>query len=363
MTDLIYREAALSSRNSYLIMALRHREKGMSVFRLPLVALVVGMHLNGSLYSADDEIRRRFRELYQPHAERLARDWGTFKIRTSRISPGPEVTEKMTATEFVSPRCWYSTFQTVGIDNQTNTIKFRSAKMIEAGNNHYAFIVSKSKSEQNYTLSSVRRYQTKVERFQWEGVYRDIVLTGKPYIDLVDDPAVKFLALGPARFADLPCYELAVFSPNFERPGGDTKPAVCSFFFDDQRGWLGIGWRSSLLEGETKRPIEETEITYDRAGDGLLRFSKMSHWWRFSKDGQRIGKPSVEAVVEEFERLEAIDEAQSRLSYYGLPEPADVIWEKPTPMYVWLLLAAAVCAVLAFTLRWWVKRRQRQAVS
>lgn len=55
---------------------------------------------------------------------------------------------------------------------------------------------------------------------------------------------------------------------------------------------------------------------------------------------------------------DTIDPEDFRLSQYGLPEPHGVEWRKPTPTYVWLLLAAGACGVLAIGCRWLVQRRR-----
>ncbi len=47
------------------------------------------------------------------------------------------------------------------------------------------------------------------------------------------------------------------------------------------------------------------------------------------------------------------------LTHYGLPEPPGVEWERPTPTYVWLLLAAGVLGVIAVGCRWLLKRRAK----
>jgi hypothetical protein len=52
-----------------------------------------------------------------------------------------------------------------------------------------------------------------------------------------------------------------------------------------------------------------------------------------------------------------------RLSYYGLPEPEGVVWEKPTPVWVWLLTIASGFAGLAILFRWLQKRAARRAVA
>jgi hypothetical protein len=51
-------------------------------------------------------------------------------------------------------------------------------------------------------------------------------------------------------------------------------------------------------------------------------------------------------------------EKEFTLSAFGLPEPAGITWEKPTPRFVWVLLAAAICAVLAVAFRYLARRRK-----
>ena len=51
-------------------------------------------------------------------------------------------------------------------------------------------------------------------------------------------------------------------------------------------------------------------------------------------------------------------DAEFTLSAFGLPEPVGVVWEKKTPVYVWLLLAAGVLGLLALVLRWLAHRRR-----
>jgi hypothetical protein len=56
-------------------------------------------------------------------------------------------------------------------------------------------------------------------------------------------------------------------------------------------------------------------------------------------------------------------ETEFTLSAFGLPEPVGVTWEKPTPIYVWLILAAAGFGVLALLFRWLMRRRQAAAAA
>ena len=54
------------------------------------------------------------------------------------------------------------------------------------------------------------------------------------------------------------------------------------------------------------------------------------------------------------------DMTEFTLSAFGLPEPPGVTWPKPTPWYLWAAVAAAVCLVLAFVLRWLARSRATQ---
>ncbi len=49
------------------------------------------------------------------------------------------------------------------------------------------------------------------------------------------------------------------------------------------------------------------------------------------------------------------------LSAFGIREPVGVVWDKPTSTYVWILLAAGACAILAFGFRYLSHRRQTAA--
>jgi hypothetical protein len=54
-----------------------------------------------------------------------------------------------------------------------------------------------------------------------------------------------------------------------------------------------------------------------------------------------------------------VDQSEFRLSFYGLPEPEGVVWEKPIPSYVWYLSIAGGALVLFFIAGWLLKRRAK----
>ncbi|MEJ5277359.1 MAG: hypothetical protein WHU94_15750 [Thermogemmata sp.] len=63
-------------------------------------------------------------------------------------------------------------------------------------------------------------------------------------------------------------------------------------------------------------------------------------------------------VVRHLELSESDDppEWEFTLSAFGLPEPVGVVWERRTPVYVWLLVAAGVLLTLAVFFRWLARR-------
>jgi hypothetical protein len=69
----------------------------------------------------------------------------------------------------------------------------------------------------------------------------------------------------------------------------------------------------------------------------------------------------VEEKVYEIELSTDDDEAPFLLSAFGLPEPVGVVWEKKTPVYGWLLLAAGALGMLALLFRWLAQRQQRRS--
>ena len=56
------------------------------------------------------------------------------------------------------------------------------------------------------------------------------------------------------------------------------------------------------------------------------------------------------------------DDGEFTLSAFGLPEPVGITWKKPTPRYVWFLIAAGSFALLALAFRF-IARRCKTANS
>jgi len=58
-----------------------------------------------------------------------------------------------------------------------------------------------------------------------------------------------------------------------------------------------------------------------------------------------------------------LDDKVFTLSDYGLPEPEGVVWEKPTPPWVWFAIAAGVLVIVALSMRWLQRRSTARAAT
>jgi len=65
---------------------------------------------------------------------------------------------------------------------------------------------------------------------------------------------------------------------------------------------------------------------------------------------------SREVYIYDISYNQAVPDDVFRLSHYGLPEPVGVVWEKRTPVYVWLFVAAGVLLTLGIFFRWLARR-------
>jgi len=56
-------------------------------------------------------------------------------------------------------------------------------------------------------------------------------------------------------------------------------------------------------------------------------------------------------------------DAEFRLSYYGLPEPEGISWDRPTPNYIWLLAGCGVFGLLAVLCSYLRRRNSRTSIT
>lgn len=115
--------------------------------------------------------------------------------------------------------------------------------------------------------------------------------------------------------------------------------------FDPDRGWSVVEREEqiSLAPGATRKT--HTTVSVTKANDLWVPVEEVSE-----NTAVMPGSPEVRTRTTITFRCEVQDKypvERFTLTHYGLPEPEGVKWEKPTPTYVYFILAAAGCLVLA----------------
>jgi hypothetical protein len=122
--------------------------------------------------------------------------------------------------------------------------------------------------------------------------------------------------------------------------------------FDPERFWT-ISQGEIRHQGETI--VTRAQLSYGQLEDGFPVISALEKW---------IDRPSS-ALYESYtfsawERPLPSPE-EFRLSQYGLPEPPEVAWPKPTPWWLYISLSGLVMVLLGLVYYAW--RRHRRAAS
>ena len=138
----------------------------------------------------------------------------------------------------------------------------------------------------------------------------------------------------------------------FSRTGRKPFDTIiqCEYTFDPNEKWLPTKWvetgtsakASGVVVG--KRSVTISDNTIEVSTEHTQRLVAP-----FADNTTRTGVFKAEYGV-------AIPESEFTLSAFGLPEPSG--YKPPTtPLYMWLLLAAGVCAIVAIAFRLLARRR------
>jgi hypothetical protein len=109
---------------------------------------------------------------------------------------------------------------------------------------------------------------------------------------------------------------------------------------EDAGGKFFVRWKLTYSEPMEKFPIllrVEVDWTYPPGAERTILHEDKDYALREAR---------AVPPVEEF-----------TLSAFGMPEPPGITWKKPTPVYTWVIAAAALCGTLAFLFRYLAKRK------
>jgi hypothetical protein len=159
----------------------------------------------------------------------------------------------------------------------------------------------------------------------------------------------------------------------FEQP--DRRYDVRGVFdLDPGRRWCLV--RADFVEESYRRNYEGRQNVHDRTMRWKVRHETVDHAsgfpmirsQRIEMEGQvyvtvrGVGNEKRRYELQydyEYEVNDSVPDSEFTLSAFGLPEPVGVVWERRTPVYVWLLVAAGVLLTLGIFFRWLARRLRR----
>lgn len=133
-----------------------------------------------------------------------------------------------------------------------------------------------------------------------------------------------------------------------------------SLYLDTEQCWCIRRIRESYVKEMKGKPFFKFEQTTEYqtvvhpSGFPLVK-SQMAQDHGFSGNNKI---ESTRKIDYEWEINDHVPNSEFTLSAFGLPEPVDVPWEKPTPWYLWFLAATVGCFALALLFRYLYRRQQ-----
>ena len=269
----------------------------------------------------------------------------------------------------------------VGVKERTSHFSFRSRQLGKLGlmvvssdgepsratgvNSRYSFEVKKSPGKEWVLAAFHENDATPKEVFPMLGAESPICRGFAPYWfdegiwlpDFLQKPPAG-ARIGPLIRASNGRHDVVRIS--FEFPHRHAPDALVKGHVDvvPSHSWIVSGWLSELTKsGVTRRTGLERQYSPDEGGLVLVRHDR-----RVVTSTASSGK-GRESSLEYLWTKEKADPEEFRLTAFGLPEPPGVKWERSTPPYVWVLIAAAITMSLAILFRRLARRRARLAAQ
>jgi hypothetical protein len=183
----------------------------------------------------------------------------------------------------------------------------------------------------------------------------------KPLREAVSDPSFKVTKIVKETQNGQELIQIDYIYPR-ERKGYRMQERG-SLWLDPSRCWC---IRKSKLSGEStvggERSLDiEREVACETI-DHPSGFPILKSVTEQNKGFQHKIKRSNEGTTKtdyEWEVNDKVPDSDFTLTAFGLPEPGSEPVKKPIPLFVWMLVAAGVCAALAFGFRYLARRRAR----
>jgi len=119
------------------------------------------------------------------------------------------------------------------------------------------------------------------------------------------------------------------------------------YYFDPAARWVCLGERSVSPAGSTE-PTYESVYLYSRASSWPV--PTREELWELRSGQTGPGKLISATDILDYNAIPPLNEADFRLSAYGLPEPVGVEWPQRRSAWLWLAWAGAVWVVVSVLL-------------
>ena len=314
------------------------------------------MIVSGSVLASDPAPRQAFLQHYEPHAANLASRYSNIRFRYRTTTPnGPNREQVQT----VSGKFDFTYYLLDGGENAvvdlTTQIKTLHSRSVAGRNDRYDFTII-DKGEGRYALSETEIYSNGLEspRCLLSFPYAD-AWGGRTYLELAQDPETNILSTREVKWREQRVTEVHLEYTYYDRQAKQKKRGRGTYYFAPASGWVCVGERT---DPEAGGEYYERVYTYDTTGAWAIPIR--AELWSANEK-----KPEAKRLwvteIEEFVSIPKMDPAEFRLSAFGLPEPVGVEWKKPTPRYLWFLVAAGAFVALAVGFRLLARRRTATA--
>ena len=241
----------------------------------------------------------------------------------------------------------------------TTHIKTLHSRSVAGRNDRYDFTIV-DKGQGLYALSDIDIYSDGLESplcllsFPYADPWQ-----GRTYLELAQDPETTVLSTREITWREKQVIELHVEWTYFNRQAKQKKRGRGAYYFAPNSGWVCVGERTGPGVGE--KVYYESVYTYDTTGGWAVPIRE-ELWTVDVKKPEASTRRSV-TEIEEFVSIPKLNEADFRLTAFGLPEPMGIEWKKPTPRYLWFLVAAGVFVALAVGFRFLARRRSTHRLA
>jgi hypothetical protein len=307
--------------------------------------------------ASDPDPRRVFLERYEPHAAKLGSRYTKIKFKErTRSNQGPAQEQVMTVSGSFDFEHYRLHSSDDAIIDRTTKTERKLGTQIEVRNSKYHFTLQ-DKGQGQYLLlnSTVFSDGPPMPRCSMCFPFA-VAYWGRTYLDVARDPDTKIFSARETVWRKQEVFEVRLECSFYHRGKNRHDRATFAWYFAPKSGWVYVGGHG--IDFDPAKPRFERVYTYDTSGEWAVPVRE-EVWEIYERQPEKNNRLSVSEILE-FAPDPDWDEAKCRLTAFGLPEPAGVVWPRRTPRYVWFLVAAAGFALVASGF-WWLARRRGKA--